>query len=354
MLQARRAARTIHIGNIAIGGDNPIAIQTMWDRPINTIDEQLVNRINNLKTIGCDAIRFGSPRISDVELLGELAPKLELPLIVDIHFDYKIALRALDYPIAKLRINPGNIGMEWKVAEVARKAKDKGIPIRIGVNGGSLLASLKAEKDRARALVKSALDEVELLEKVGFEDIVISVKDSNPEHVDEAVRLLADECDYPIHLGITEAGTLIPAITQSAFFLGGLLRDGLGDTIRISISDRIEYEVMAARQLLSLLKIDDRRMPKLISCPLCARNTFDTHSFAQKIEQRLYSMQGDFSVAVMGCVVNGPGEASAADLAITGAGKKVFVYRKHERIFEGDAQSAEIFFLRELENLEKQ
>lgn len=217
------------------------------------------------------------------------------------------------------------------------------MPIRIGVNGGSLLSSLKDEPNRAKALVQSALDEVEVLERIGFENIVISVKDSNPEYVDEAVRLLAKSCDYPIHLGITEAGTLIPAITQSAFYLGGLLKDGIGDTIRISISDRIEYEVMAARQLLSL-KIDERRMPKLVSCPLCARNSFDTHYFAQKIEERLYGMQGDFTVAVMGCVVNGPGEAGHADLAITGAGNKVFVYRKEERIFSGDAQEAERFF----------
>lgn len=339
------------MGGVLVGGNNPIAIQTMWDRPIDTIDDQLVERINSLKKIGCDIIRFGSPRISDVELLGELAPRLSMPLVVDIHFDYRIALRALDFPIAKLRINPGNIGSERKVSEVARKAKDKGIPIRIGVNGGSLLPALKSEPNRAQALVKSALEEVELLEKVGFNDIIISVKDSNPEHVDEAVRLLANHCDYPIHLGITEAGTLIPSVVQSTFYLGGLLKDGLGDTIRISISDRIEYEVMAARQLLSLLKIDNRRMPKLVSCPLCARNSFDTHYFARKIEEYLYAIEGDFTVAVMGCVVNGPGEASSADLAITGAGNKVFVYRQSERIFMGNSNEAEAFFLTELEKL---
>jgi (E)-4-hydroxy-3-methylbut-2-enyl-diphosphate synthase len=351
MILNRREATAVQIGNVSIGANNPIAIQTMWDRPINTIDDALISRINGLKKIGCDIIRFGAPRLGDVEILGQLAPKLLLPLVVDIHFDYKIALRALDFPIAKLRINPGNIGVEWKVAEVAKKAKDKGIPIRIGVNGGSLLPHLKVYPNRAEALVKSALDEVELLAKVGFDNIVISLKDSDPEHVDEAVRMLAKLCKYPLHLGITEAGTLIPAITQSAYYLGGLLKDGLGDTIRISISDRIEYEVMAARQLLSLLKIDERRMPKLISCPLCARNTFDTHKFAQKIEERLYSMSGDFTIAVMGCVVNGPGEASSAHLAITGAGKKVFVYRGEELIFTGDSATAEAFFLHQLDLL---
>ncbi len=350
----RRYSRSVKVGNITVGGSSPIAVQTMWDRPIKEVDDDLINRINALKPIGCDVIRFGVPLIEDADRLGEIAKRLHMPVVADIHFDYRIAMRCLDYPIAKLRLNPGNIENKDHIAQVAAKAKDKGVPIRIGVNGGSLPAKLRQHPNPAEALVLCALEEVSLLEAHGFDQIIISVKDSNPYHVDEAVRSLAAQCDYPLHLGITEAGPLIPAITQSAFFLGTLLKDGIGDTIRISISDRVEYEIMAARQLLSVLKLDQRPMPKLISCPLCARNTFDTHAFTKKLEPLLYSMNKEFTVAVMGCTVNGPGEAAKADLAISGVGRRVLVYRKGEKIFDAESAEAEAFFMAELERLSKE
>jgi (E)-4-hydroxy-3-methylbut-2-enyl-diphosphate synthase len=343
----RRKTRQVKVGPLTIGSEAPISVQTMWDRAIERVDDTLIERINRLAPMGCDIIRFGVPTMDDAVRLGEIAARVKMPVVADIHFDYKIALKCLDYPIAKLRINPGNIGRTDFVAEVARKAAAKNVPIRIGVNGGSLEKRF-AGLPKAEALVASALEEADVLEKTGFTQIVISIKDSNPHYVLEACRKLAALCDYPLHLGITEAGTLIPSVTKSAFYLGILLSEGIGDTIRISISDTIENEVMAGRQLLSVLGLDAAPMPRLISCPRCARNTFDTQSFAQKIEPVLYTLRKDISVAVMGCVVNGPGEAAGADLAITGAGGRVFVYKKGERIFEGSAEEAEAVFMREL------
>lgn len=343
----RRITRDVKVSDFYLGHKHPVAIQTMWDRPIERVDDDLIKRINSLADLGCKMIRFGLPTMDDANRLLEIAEKTNLAVVADIHFDHKIALRVLDGKIAKLRINPGNIGSVDKIKEVARKALDKNVPIRIGVNGGSLDKKLM-HLPKVDALVESALREANILEGIGFNQIVISIKDSNPRYVLEANRKLAVLCDYPIHLGITEAGPLIPSITKSALFLGMLLDGGIGDTIRISISDTIEKEVMAARQLLSTLGLDDDNMPMLVSCPRCARNSFDTHAFAQKIEPILYTLKSNKKIAVMGCIVNGPGEAKDADLAISGVGNKVFVYKKGEVIFEGDSTNAEAFFMKEL------
>ncbi|MCL2519500.1 MAG: flavodoxin-dependent (E)-4-hydroxy-3-methylbut-2-enyl-diphosphate synthase [Spirochaetaceae bacterium] len=346
----RRATGQVKAGSLIIGSSSPITIQTMWDKPLDIIDTGLINRINGLKKLGCDIIRFAVPTMQAAEQLGLLADRLELAVVADIHFDYRIALKCLDYPIAKLRLNPGNIGGAKQVKEVARKALDKAIPIRIGVNGGSLEKRL-ASLPRVEALVASALEEANLLEQVGFKQIVVSIKDSNPNYVLEANRLLAKQCDYPLHLGITEAGPLIPSLTKSAFFLGTLLSEGIGDTIRISISDTPEREVMAGRELLSTLGLANQPKPKLISCPRCGRASFDVHGFSQKLEPILYTINKDITIAVMGCAVNGPGEAGHADLAISGIGDKVFVYKYGQKVYSGKAIEAESYFMQQLNEL---
>lgn len=349
----RRQTKSVFAGTVEIGGQAPIAIQTMWDRPLSPNGQEAIEKSAELKALGCSLIRFGVPKLEDAEQLGALAGKLAMPAVADIHFDYKIALRCLDFPIAKLRLNPGNIGAPWKAEEVARKAKDTGVPIRIGVNGGSLPAAFKNRSDRAAAMVECALAEAEILEKCGFNSIVISLKDSEPEYVLEAVRQLAAACSYPLHLGITEAGPLLPAVVQSSFYLGKLLEEGIGDTLRISISDDIRYEVTVARHLLAIAaKESAPPMPKLISCPLCARNSFDTHAFVKRLEPKLYSMRAKLTAAVMGCVVNGPGEAAHADIAISGAGNRVFVYKKGLLAFSGSSEEAEAFFWAELEKMQ--
>ena len=346
----RRKTRSVPLKDKFFGGEHPIIIQTMWDAPISCVDDALIERINRLEKMGCGAIRFGVPTQKDAVTLGEIARKVHIPVIADIHFDYKIALRCMDFPIAKLRINPGNIGASWMVHEIAEKAKDKNISLRVGVNGGSITGYYRSQSDRGRALAECALDQVDVLKKVQFENIVISVKDSNPYSVVEANRILAEQTDYPLHLGVTEAGPLIPAVVKSSFFLGKLLEQGIGDTLRISISDEIEYEVMAGRQLLSCTGMQDICMPTIISCPRCARATFDTHTFASKLEKLAYTMKKKIKVAVMGCVVNGPGEAGEVDVAIAGTGNKVFVYEKGQRTFGGSAQEAEAYFLQLLEH----
>lgn len=346
----RRKTRSVPFKNTFFGSEHPIIIQTMWDAPISCVDDALIERINQLEKMGCGAIRFGVPTQNDVLTLGKIAEKVRIPVIADIHFDYKIALRCLDFPIAKLRINPGNIGASWMVHEIAEKAKDKNVCIRVGVNGGSITGYYRSQTDRGRALAECALDQVEVLKKVQFEDIVISVKDSNPYSVVEANRILAKDTDYPLHLGVTEAGPLIPAVVKSSFFLGKLLEEGIGDTLRISISDEIEYEVMAARQLLSCTGMQDICMPVIVSCPRCARATFDTHTLASKLEKMAYTMQKKIKVAVMGCVVNGPGEAGEVDIAIAGTGNKVFIYEKGRKTFGGTAQEAEDYFLQVLDH----
>lgn len=346
----RRKTRSVPLKDRFIGGSYPIIIQTMWDAPIDCVDDTLINRINQLEKMGCGAIRFGVPTENDAVRLGEIATKVNLPVVADIHFDYKIALRCMDFSIAKLRINPGNIGASWMVHEIAEKAKDKNISLRVGVNGGSIVEYYRHQEDRGKALAQCALDQVEILEKVQFKNIVISVKDSNPHTVLTANRILARDTDYPLHLGVTEAGPLIPAVVKSSFFLGKLLEEGVGDTIRISISDEIEYEVMAGRQLLACVGAEAHVMPTIVSCPRCARATFDTHSFAGKLEKLAYTMRKKIKIAVMGCVVNGPGEAGEVDFAIAGTGKQVFIYEKGKRTFGGTTQEAEDYFLNLLEN----
>jgi (E)-4-hydroxy-3-methylbut-2-enyl-diphosphate synthase len=277
-----------------------------------------------------------------------------MPLVADIHFDYRIALRCLDFPLAKIRINPGNIGARDRVEQVLSKAAARGVPLRIGVNAGSLPRDLAARVDsrelgRAEALVAAAEREIALFKEFGFSSYLVSMKASSAADTVKANRLLAQRCDAPLHIGVTEAGPLIAGTVRNTVALHALLSEGVGDTVRVSLSDTMENEVIAAREILNTL--DGARGVNIVSCPRCGRNSFDTHGFTLRWLGRLYALDKEVTVAVMGCVVNGPGEARHADLGITGAGNKVLLFAHGKAIRTIDAADADAAFGEELARL---
>jgi (E)-4-hydroxy-3-methylbut-2-enyl-diphosphate synthase len=326
----------------------------------------IARRIEALAAMGCALVRFAVPDMEAAEHLGALASKVSMPLCADIHFDYKIALRCLDFPIAKLRINPGNIGTEDRVKAVLSKAAQKKVPIRIGVNAGSLPPALRAavdegKMDRAEALVQAALDELAVFNKFGFANVLVSMKASGIADTIRANRLFAERSDVPLHIGVTEAGPLIAGTVRSTAALLPLLADKIGDTLRVSLSDSMESEVIAGREILNALRDmtgtkgrSGRAGAVIVSCPRCGRNGFDTHGFTERWMERLYALDTDITVAIMGCAVNGPGEARHADLGITGAGNKVLIF-KHGNIIRTidaiDTIEADKAFEEELMNI---
>jgi len=350
--------RSVKIADkVIVGGGFPVSIQTMWKEPLDSSNlMEAVKRIDGLSKLGCDILRFAVPDISAAETLGVLAGLVPMPLVADIHFDWRLALRCLDFPISKIRVNPGNIGASWKVKEIVDKAQEKGVPLRIGVNAGSLPKdlALEAEKggdeERARAIVEAAEREVRAFEKLGFENLIVSMKASDVPTTLAINRLFSSRHDYPLHLGVTEAGPLIAGIVRNTAALVPLLAEGIGDTIRVSLSDSMEAEVQAGREILSCAGIG-RAGVNLVSCPRCARAGFDTHAFTAKWASRLYSLKKNATIAVMGCVVNGPGEGRHADLGITGAGEKVVIFRKGKIVRTIWPDEADTAFEEELEKL---
>jgi (E)-4-hydroxy-3-methylbut-2-enyl-diphosphate synthase len=334
----------------------------MWKDRLSAADlegEAFTARIKRLQEMGCSLLRFAAPDLASAELLGNLASRVSMPLVADIHFDYKIALRCMDFPIAKIRINPGNIGSKDKVKAVLGKAADKGVPIRIGVNGGSLPTDLIKEinqgrLDSAEALVLAAERELAIFDEFGFTEVIVSMKASSVADTIKANRLFAERSDVPLHVGVTEAGPLIPGLVRSTAALMALLLEGIVDTIRVSLSDSPEKEVIAGREILRTaaeLWPGTRALPggvHIISCPRCGRSSFDSISFVQAWENRLYALGKDLSVAIMGCAVNGPEEARHADLGITGAGDKALIFRRGELVRTIDAADADSAFEEEL------
>jgi (E)-4-hydroxy-3-methylbut-2-enyl-diphosphate synthase len=285
---------------------------------------------------------------------------VSMPLSADIHFDYQIALRCMDFPIAKIRINPGNIGAKDRVEKVLSKAASKGIPIRIGVNGGSLPGDLRKSvdtgaMDRAEALVTATERELAVFDEAGFKDVLVSMKASNVEETIRANRLFAERSDVPLHIGVTEAGPLISGVVRNAAALYTLLCEGIGETIRVSLSDTMENEVITGREILGTVAEAGGKGRKsglrIVSCPRCGRNDFDTHGFTERWGNHLYSLAKSGTIAVMGCVVNGPEEARHADLGITGAGGKVLLFRQGKIIRTTDPAGADEAFREELERL---
>ena len=314
-----------NVGTLAIGGDNPVRVQTMYDDSIKDTDPQLVvDRINTLAAMGCDLIRFSYVSSQDGENFRYITSRSPIPVVADIHFDYRLALEAMDNGAAKIRINPGNIGDKWKTKMVVQKALDYGKAIRIGLNTGSLPRHDKSVDD-VDLMVDTALEYISDFEAWGFRNTVVSLKSSDIEKTVKAARMFKERSDYPFHLGVTEAGNVITASVRSTWALGNLLKEGIGDTIRVSINGSIEDEVLCANEILRTLGLKKGGV-RIVACPRCGRHTFDSQGFLSRIQNRLYTIDKDITVAVMGCSVNGPGEAHNADFAVTGNGRKIFLY----------------------------
>lgn len=318
--------RTVNVGGLVLGSGK-IYIQSMLNTPAEDIAASVAQAVA-LEKAGCEIIRAAVPRVEDAVLIRELKAAVSVPIVADIHFDHRIALRCVEEGVDKIRINPGNIGSEQKVREVADACKERGIPIRIGVNSGSLEKEL-LEKYGApvpQALVESALRHCSMLEKCGFYDIVISLKSSDVSLMIAAYRLLAKEVDYPLHLGVTEAGTQRMGIIKSAIGIGSLLCDGIGDTIRVSLTDDPLQEVYAARDILKAC--GKGKGIEIVSCPTCGRTKIDLISLAKRVEKAVEGIDKPLKVAVMGCAVNGPGEAREADIGIAGGIGEALLFKK--------------------------
>lgn len=326
----RRKSKKIKLKNTYIGGDSPILVQSMLNIPASDI-EGSVNQAKELTAAGCQVIRFAIPNEDALALIEPIKKAVDVPLVADIHFDYKLALGAAERGIDKIRINPGNIGSESRVKAVADICRKKQIPIRIGVNSGSLEKHIleKYGAPTPQAMVESALYHASLLEKFGFTDIVISIKSSDVNTMISAYELAAEQCDYPLHLGVTEAGTERMGIIKSAIGIGSLLNRGIGDTIRVSLSDTPVKEVFAAFDILKAIGLKNDS-PYLISCPTCGRTKIDLIGLAKKVEERLRDCKKPIKVAVMGCIVNGPGEAREADIGIAGGDGCGLIFKKGE------------------------
>lgn len=326
-MKNKKPTRVVKIGNLKIGGGNPIAVQSMCNTDTRDV-KKTVQQIKELAAAGCEIVRLAVVDEAAALALGKIKKRVSLPLVADIHFDYKLALLAVQAGVAKIRINPGNIGNEKKVKEVVRVCQDKKIPIRIGVNIGSLDRQIEAKYGRtAQAMVESALREISILEKFNFHDIVISLKASDVPRTVEAYRLMVEKVDYPLHLGITEAGTLTTGLVKSAVGLGILLAEGIGDTIRVSLTAAPVEEVRAAWQILKALQLRTRGTI-LISCPTCGRTEIDLIGLAGQVEKFLEQIKKPITVAVMGCVVNGPGEAKEADIGLAGGKNQAIIFKK--------------------------
>lgn len=325
-----RKSKKIKIGNTFIGGDSPILVQSMLNVPAEDI-EGSVKQAVELEKAGCQVIRFAIPNKDALALVEPIKNAVSVPLVADIHFDYKLALGAAERGFDKIRINPGNIGSEDRVKAVADICNQKGLPIRIGVNSGSLEKHILAKygAPTPEAMVESAMYHASLLEKFDFDNIVISIKSSNVNTMIKAYELAAQECSYPLHLGVTEAGTERMGIIKSAVGIGSLLTHNIGDTIRVSLTDNPVKEVYAAFDILKAigLKTD---CPYLISCPTCGRTKIDLVGLAKQVEERLRDCKKPIKVAVMGCIVNGPGEAKEADIGIAGGDGCGLIFKKGE------------------------
>ncbi len=324
----RRNTRQIHVGNVAVGGGSPISVQSMTKTDTRDVNAT-VQQILALEAAGCEIIRLAVPDMEAALALGKI--KSQIPMIADIHFDWRLALEAIKQGVDGLRLNPGNIGAKWKVKEVVAAAKEKNIPIRIGVNAGSLEKELlqKYGHPTPEALVESAEGHIKILEELNFQDIKVSLKASNVMKTVDAYRLFSENYDYPLHIGISEAGPPFSGMIKSAVGLGMLLSEGIGDTMRVSLTAEPEEEIRVAYEILKSLGIR-RRGPELISCPTCGRCQVDLRPLAQKVEDILKNVSKPISVAVMGCVVNGPGEAREADFGIAGGKGMGLVFKKGE------------------------
>lgn len=347
----RRKSRRVKVGGLFIGGGERITVQSMLNRPASDI-EGSVRQAVELEKAGCDIIRAAVPDMAAVKLIEKLKENLTVPVVADIHFDYRLALESLEAGVDKIRINPGNIGSMDRVRAVACACKARQVPIRIGVNSGSLEKELLAKYGSpcAEALAESAMNHAALLEKCDFNDIVISIKSSDVKTMIKAYRLVAERCDYPLHLGVTEAGTHNMALIKSSIGIGSLLLDGIGDTIRVSMTDDPVNEVSAAFGILKSIGLKND-CPDIVSCPTCGRTKINLIALANEVETRLSGCKKNIKVAVMGCAVNGPGEAREADIGIAGGDGCALIFKKGEIVCKVSENEAVDRLMEEIKRL---
>lgn len=339
--------KKIKVGNIYIGGQEDVIIQSMTNTNTSNI-EATVKQILELEEAGCELVRVTVNNEASAKAIKEIKKQINIPLVADIHFDYRLAIMAIENGIDKLRINPGNIGSDEKVEAVVKKAKEYKVPIRIGVNGGSLEKNIleKYKSPCAEALVESAMYHIKLLEKFDFYDIIVSLKSSNVKIMNEAYRLISKQINYPLHLGVTEAGTSFQGTIKSAIGIGSLLLDNIGDTLRVSLTADPVEEIPVAKEILKVLGIRNTGV-EIISCPTCGRTEIDLIGLAHKVEKEFSSLNKKIKIAVMGCVVNGPGEAKEADYGVAGGKAHAILFKKGKIIKKVEEE----FILEELKKL---
>ncbi len=353
----RKKTRKFHIGTVGIGGDSQITVQSMTNTDTQNVDET-VDQIHRLEAAGCDIVRVAVLDPDAATAIRAIQDRIKIPLIADIHFDYRLAIKAMEYGADGIRINPGNLGGEEKTALVVEAAKQHNVPIRVGVNSGSIEKDLLKQygyptPDNSSALIESALRNVRLVEKYGHDKIKISIKSADVLTTINSYRQLAKKTDYPLHLGVTEAGGLIAGTVKSSVALGILLSQGIGDTFRISLTRDPVEEVRVGFELLRSLKIRQRG-PELISCPTCGRTRIDLFALAEEVEKFVQTMESPLKIAVMGCVVNGPGEAKQADIGVAGGNGIGIIFKKGEIWKKVKEDELMDIFMAELKQMEQE
>ena len=345
-------SKKVKIGSLVIGGGESIKIQSMCNTPTSNTDAT-IGQILELERAGCEIIRVAVPDMESALAIEKIKENIHIPLVADIHFDHKLALKAMECGVDKVRINPGNIGDEAKVKAVVTMAKQKGVPIRIGVNSGSIEKEilLKYGHPTAEGMVESAKKHIDILNKYDFDDIVISLKASSVNLTIDAYRLMSQTYNYPLHLGVTEAGTFVGGAVKSAVGIGSLLKDGIGDTIRVSLTDDPVNEIIVAKEILKALDLRNSGA-RLVSCPTCGRTKVDLIGLANKVESYIQNIDMPITVAVMGCVVNGPGEAREADIGIAGGNGEGLIFKKGQIIKKVKEEELFEALCKEIENMQ--
>jgi (E)-4-hydroxy-3-methylbut-2-enyl-diphosphate synthase len=346
----RSSVKTVQVGDVKLGGSHPVRVQSMCDTDTRDI-KATVNQILQLEKAGCEIIRVAVPDMEAAKGIGKIKKQIHIPLVADIHFDYRLAIESINQGVDKVRINPGNIGSEEKVKAVVKACKENNVPIRIGVNGGSLEKELTEKYGHTpKAAVESALKHIRILEKLNFYEILVSIKFSEVKPMVESYRLLSQKVNYPLHLGITHAGTKTMGTVKNSIGIGMLLQENIGSTIRVSLTAPLEEEIRVGWNILEATG-KRKKGPKLISCPTCGRTEIDMMSLTEKVEKALQEVKKPITVAVMGCVVNGPGEAKEADVGVAGGKSKGAIFSKGQVIKTVEEKDILPTLLEEIEKL---
>jgi (E)-4-hydroxy-3-methylbut-2-enyl-diphosphate synthase len=353
-MNSREKTKPIKVGNRIIGGSNKVLIQSMCDMKTSNY-LAVIDQIHRLEALGCDVIRVSIVDEEDVAAIKKIKPEIHIPLVADIHFDYKLALGAIEAGVDKIRINPGNIGGYEKIKMVVDACKARKVAIRVGINGGSLEKDIEAKygHNKAEGIVESAKRNVKIIEDLGYDQIIISLKSSDVLETIKANQMAAEIFKYPLHIGVTEAGDLTTSSVRSSFALGLLLHQGIGDTIRVSITDKPETEIKVCKELLKSVGLR-KNHPTLIACPTCGRMDYDMIPIVEIVKKHLDTINLDISVAIMGCVVNGPGEARNADVGIAGGRDSAMLFRKGKIIRKLTTKEAASVLIEEINNLVKE